>query len=77
MTTPPTTHNTGHTQEAEQGTAGPVLVYDHDEAVAAGYSCGLCLDFADLANLGPCPNCAPDEFTEYLALLGATVRVRA
>ncbi|MGW5361563.1 hypothetical protein [Actinopolymorpha pittospori] len=75
MTTPPTTHDTGHSTNVEQGTAGPVLV--DDQALAAGYSCGLCLDFGDLANLGPCPDCAPDEFTEYLALVASTVRVRA
>jgi len=35
-------------------------------AVAAGYSCGVCLDFGYLDGLGPCPHCDPDGYAEHV-----------
>ena len=47
---------------------------DQAEGLVVEVRCWLCLGFTDLANLGPCPACQPDRFTEYLAMLAATVR---
>lgn len=32
-----------------------------------GYACAVCLDFARLPGIGPCPECRPDAYVEYLA----------
>ncbi|WP_163512681.1 hypothetical protein [Fodinicola acaciae] len=29
--------------------------------------CWTCLDFGDLANLGPCPHCRPDAYAAHVA----------
>lgn len=30
------------------------------------FECWTCLDFGDLADLGPCPDCRPDAYTEHV-----------
>lgn len=32
------------------------------------HSCGVCLDFGYLPDVGPCPRCRPDEYAEYILL---------
>jgi len=39
---------------------------DEAQATADGYMCGLCLDFAHLDGLGPCPHCEPDAHLEHI-----------
>jgi hypothetical protein len=42
------------------------LAGDERQALLDGYGCGLCLDFATVYGIGPCPRCNPDGHTEHL-----------
>ncbi len=32
------------------------------------FECGTCLDFEYLPEIGPCPDCQPDAYTEHVAI---------
>lgn len=35
--------------------------------VAPDFECWTCLDFEYLPEIGPCPDCQPDAYTEHVA----------